>query len=307
MNESRPQEPAGQRTGGEPALGWKTIVPLVTEYGRTVLITLLIAIALKIFVVEAYRIPSGSMENTLRVGDFLLVNKLAYGLRSPRYFPLTDASIPSFIIPTFRSVHRGDIVVFDFPGNRDEVRPAEPSDYVKRCVGLPGDTVRIVNGVLTVNSSPIPFPAESIRPSHRDGPWHKSYQIFPEGSGYSDVNYGPVIVPHKGEHVQLDASNLPTWGMLVRREGHDVTLAPGGVMIDAKPQREYVVQRDYFFMLGDNRDNSLDSRYWGFVSDDRIIGEALFVYWSWDPDVPVTSVSDKIHTIRWNRVGTILR
>jgi signal peptidase I len=121
----------------------KNITLTLIEYGKTIFITLLVALVLKLFVVEAYRIPSTSMENTLQVGDFLLVNKLAYGLHTPRRIPFTSTSLSSFTLPLFRGVHRGDVVVFEFPGGRDEVKPSESVNYIKRCIGLPGDTVEI--------------------------------------------------------------------------------------------------------------------------------------------------------------------
>lgn len=284
-------------------------VHLFVGYGKTILVTLLVALTLKIFVVEAFRIPSGSMENTLLVGDFLLVNKFAYGLRSPRSIPLTDKSIPSFIIPLFSAVRRGDVVVFEFPGGRDEMQPSERVNYIKRCVGLPGDRLEIRRGDVLVNGSVIQFPKEGIQPSHPEGAyWHKSYQLFPAGTKFTGINYGPLFVPRRGDDITLNRENINFWRTLIAREGHMAEiLASGEMLIDGKQNDHYRVGRDYYFMMGDNRDNSLDSRYWGFVPEQNLVGEALLVYWSWDPEVSVGNLYEKVRSIRWERIGKLVR
>ncbi|MGB2866988.1 MAG: signal peptidase I [Bacteroidota bacterium] len=293
-----------------PARTWQQqAVHLFVGYGKTILITLLLALTLKTFVVEAFRIPSGSMENTLLVGDFLLVNKFAYGLRSPRYVPLTDKSIPSFTLPLFSSVHRGDVVVFEFPGGRDEVQASEHVNYIKRCIGLSGDRVEIRRGEVFVNGLALTFPKEGIQPSHPEGAyWHKSYQLFPAGTQFTDINYGPLAVPKRGDEIKLSRENITLWRTLIAREGHATEILPSGeVTIDGERHDTYRVERDYYFMMGDNRDNSLDSRYWGFVPEDNLVGEALLIYWSWDPEVPVGNLYEKVKSIRWERIGKMVR
>jgi signal peptidase I len=286
----------------------KSFFSLLVEYGKTILITLLAAILLKFFVIEAFRIPSTSMENTLDVGDFLVVNKLAFGFRTPRHLPLTSFSLPSLTIPFFTRVHRGDVVVFEFPGDRDEVKPDESVNYIKRCVGLPGDRVEIRFGLVRVNEIEMNFPPLGRHTSHPIGlPWKQSAELFPEGSNFSDVNYGPLDVPKRGDTLRLDPSSFYRWHVFIEREGHTVELKDSTILIDGIASSIYRIQRNYYFMLGDNRDNSMDSRYWGFVPEDHLVGEALFVYWSWDPDISVTSLSEKFSTIRWKRIGTMIR
>ena len=129
----------------------KGLASTLVEYGKTILITVLAALLLKVFVLDAYRIPSTSMENTLQIGDFLLVNKLAYGLRTPRHLPLVARTIPSFTLPFFQNIHRGDVIVFEFPGGMNEMRSPENVNYIKRCIGLPGDTLEIHSGLVYVN------------------------------------------------------------------------------------------------------------------------------------------------------------
>jgi signal peptidase I len=277
-------------------------------YGKTILITLCAALVLKLFVVEAYRIPSTSMENTLQVGDFLLVNKLAYGLHTPRRIPFTSTSLSPFTLPLFRSVHRGDVVVFEFPGNRNEVKPSESVNYIKRCIGLPGDTIEIRLGTVFVNGIETNFPSQGRRTIHAaNNSIRHDPEMFPEGSAFSDVHYGPVVVPKRGDSINLDPATYSQWHIFVEREEHAIHFSTDSILIDGKALSSYRVQQNYYFVLGDNRDNSMDSRYWGFVPADHLIGEALFIYWSWDPDVPVSSISEKYSTIKWARIGTIIR
>ncbi len=278
------------------------------EFVKILSITMLAALVLKAFVIDAYRIPSTSMENTLQIGDFLLVNKLAYGLRSPRHVPFTAMTIPSFALP-YHKVRRGDVVVFEFPGNRDEVRPAEAVNYIKRCIGLPGDTVEIRAGRVIVNGAELQFPLSGRQPeSPTNTASRRSEKIFPAGSNYTDVNYGPVIVPKRGDSIALDVNTINRWRVLIAREGHTVGMLPGGaVALDGSAAREYCIRDDYYFVLGDNRDNSMDSRFWGFVPDDHLIGEAICIYWSWDSELSVQSFTERLSTIRWKRIGMLIR
>lgn len=286
----------------------KNIASTLIEYGKTILITLLAALVLKLFVVDAYRIPSTSMENTLQVGDFLLVNKLAYGLHTPRRLPFTATSFSSFTLPLFRSVHRGDVIVFEFPGGRDEVKPSESANYIKRCIGLPGDTVEIRFGKVFVNGIEISFPLHGRNTTHpADNAFRHNAEMFPEGSAFSDVNYGPVVVPKRNDILKINPATFSHWQIFIQREGHAIQFTVDTIFIDGTATSSYRVQQNYYFVLGDNRDNSMDSRYWGFVPENHLIGEALFIYWSWDPEIPVYSISEKYSTIRWNRIGILIR
>ncbi|MEX0602395.1 MAG: signal peptidase I [Bacteroidota bacterium] len=278
------------------------------EYARTVLVTLAVALFLKTFVLEAFRIPSGSMENTLRVGDFLLVNKFAYNLRTPRYVPLTNLAIPSVSLPLLKSVRRGDVVVFEFPASTDPSAGPGPVHYIKRCVGLPGDTVLIRGNRVYINGRELTQPSHARPASSRLSSWHRSTRLFPKGAGFTHEFYGPLVVPGRGDVIDLNVTNFDQWNEFIRWEGQEVWIDDRGmIFIDGEPVFSYRVRRDYYFMLGDNRENSLDSRYWGFVPAENIVGEALIVYWSWDSDIPLTSIAGKVGSIRWNRLGTLIR
>ena len=289
--------PAGKDT--------ETLSRKLTGHAKTVFVTLAVALFLKTFVVEAYQIPTASMENTLLVGDFLLVNKLAYGFRTPRYIPVTPVAAPSFSLPFFGKVESGDIAVFEYPGDRDQVEASEPVYFVKRCIGLPGDKVEIRKGRVSVNGRMMLFPERGISANGSGGSY--GHRMYPAGSRYTDYNYGPVVVPGKGHRIALNPRNLEEWRTLIQREGHRIqSNKDGSILIDGQKRSEYVVRRDYYFVMGDNRNNSMDSRYWGFVPDENLVGEALLVYWSWNPDVPVNSFGEKLRSIRWERVGELI-
>jgi len=279
------------------------------EYVKVIVVTVLVALFLKTFIVEAYRIPSGSMENTLLVGDFLLVNKLAYGFRTPSRVPLTNVAMPTLNIPLWGSIHRGDVVVFEYPGSLDEVKPPKAVNYVKRCIGLSGDTVRIVHGKVIVNGNELILP-RFAKPVEESAFYFDSRRAtpFPPGSAFTPFDYGPIVVPKMGDTVELDGSSISRWKTLIEREGHAVLLdGTNQVFIDGRKTNQYVVERNYYFMLGDNRDNSLDSRYWGYVPDKNIVGEALMVYWSWVGESSSGSLMTRSSKIRWNRIGTIIK
>jgi len=274
---------------------------------KTILFTIFIALMLKTFVIEAYRIPSGSMENTLFAGDFLFVNKFVYGLRTPRYVPLTNLAIPSVSLPAFRDVRRGDVIVFEFPGDRAEMSDPESLNYIKRCIGLPGDTVRIASGRVYVNGREL-VPPSSAKVMHSG--WSSRFErgLFPEGAGFSEEEYGPLVVPKKGDLIDIASGNLVGWKKFIEEEGHMVESDTTAIVrIDGVGMSSYRVERNYYFVLGDNRQNSLDSRYWGFVPDENLIGEALLIYWSWDPAASTSSLSEKFKTVRWDRIGNLIR
>lgn len=260
------------------------------------------------FVIASFLVPTGSMENEVMTGDLLFVNKFTYGGTSPRNIPFTNARLPWFRIPGFRDVERGDVIVFVFPGNRDEVNPEEFTFYLKRCVGLPGDTIQIVNRALHVNGKKFPMPRNMKFSYYRQVPQgQEDDRIFPPGAPWNEDNYGPTVVPKTGMKIPLTAENIHEWKTFVRREGHEVHLAGETVFVDGKPTTEYIVKQDYLFGMGDHRDNSLDSRYWGFIPKESLVGTPLIVYWSWDTHVPLYDLFTKLSSIRWNRIGTFIK
>jgi len=260
------------------------------------------------FVVASFLVPTGSMENEVLVGDLLFVNKFIYGGTSPRNIPFTNVRLPWFRLPALRDVERGDVIVFVFPGYRDEVNPEEFTFYLKRCVGISGDTVQVIDRVLYVNGSPAPLPRHlKYSDPGRIPNSVPEERIFPKGSGWNEDNYGPLVIPYKGMKVDLTPENYERWDTFIRREGHTIQQTAGQIFIDGKPVSTYAVERDYLFGMGDHRDNSLDSRYWGFIPKENLVGTPMIVYWSWDTDIPLYDIFSRLGSIRWGRIGTLIR
>jgi signal peptidase I len=275
------------------------------EYFDALLFAGLVALILKIIFIEAYRIPTGSMENTLLIGDFLLVNKFIYGATTPRNIPFTDIRTPFFRFPALKDPKKGDVVVFDYPGDNNVLKSKEVINYIKRLVGEPGDTILIVNKVLYVNSQVFPNPPDA---QFSDQPSSNTYpNIFPRGMPWNDDNYGPLRVPKKDDIIKITPDNIEEWKMFITREGHTIRLsADNKIFIDETENSSYKVGTNYYFMMGDNRNNSSDSRYWGFLPEDNIIGEAMLIYWSWNPDITFGNFGKLFESIRWNRIGKLI-
>ena len=260
------------------------------------------------FVIASFLVPTGSMENEVMTGDLLFVNKFIYGGTSPRNIPFTNVRLPWFRIPAFRDVHRGDVIVFVFPGYRDETVPDEFTFYLKRCVGISGDTISVVDRVLYVNGSPAPLPRHlKFSDPARVPNTIPEERIFPKGSGWNEDNYGPIVVPFKGMTISLTPETFERWDTFIRREGHRVQETADQAFIDGKPVSSYTVERDYLFGMGDHRDNSLDGRYWGFIPKNDLVGTPMIVYWSWNTDIPLYDIFPRIGSIRWGRIGTLIR
>ncbi len=290
----------------------KTQKERTKEFIQSLIFALIAAFLIITFVVQNTRIPTGSMENTILVGDFVLVNKFIYGSESPRYIPFTTVALPHFRLPALRSVRRKDIVVFEFPGHRDQVHAQgdeRGENYVKRCIGLPGDTIQVIGKVVYVNHKqfwipphisymePYSTPKDVVEP-----------RIFPKGMPWNADFYGPIIVPKKGYTIHLGLDNVEQWAITIDREyGKKVVAVENGkVTIEGKPVTSYTFKKNYYFMMGDNRDDSLDSRYWGFVPQDNLVGEAFITLFSWDRNIPFTDFFRLIGSIRPERILKLL-
>ena len=260
------------------------------------------------FVIASFLVPTGSMENEVMTGDLLFVNKFIYGGTSPRNIPFTNVRLPWFRIPGFRDVERGDVIVFVFPGYRDEVAPEDFTFYLKRCVALPGDTLQVIKRVLYVNGkiAPVPRNINFSFPRMVSG-MGVDDRMFPKGAQWNEDNYGPIVIPKKGMTIHLDQATITAWDTFIVREGHTLAIKDNRIEIDGKQTSEYTVQRDYLFGMGDHRDNSLDSRYWGFIPRENLVGTPLIVYWSWDTDIPIYNIFSKLASARLGRIGTIIK
>lgn len=245
--EIRDVEPPAPRPAS--ARGTEVISRGALRLVSSILLAAVVFVAVRTFVVEAYRIPTGSMENTLLVGDFLLVNKAVYGTRVPG----TALEVAAFREPTL-----GDVVVFH--------PPHEPErNYVKRVVGVPNDTLEMRDKRLYRNG----FRVEEPWARHDDGRGDSVHPNMRWQSGYLIASHRPKYQPTRDN-----------WGPIV-------------------------VPPDRYFVLGDNRDNSEDSRYWGFVEREEIRGQPWRVYYSFVPSA--SSPLPWLRRVRWDRIGSAIR
>ncbi len=328
------------------------------------------ATLIRTFFIEAYTIPTSSMEKSLLVGDFLFVSKVNYGARAPITpvsFPFAHNTMPvvggnSYIewpnmpymrLPGFQKIKNNDVVVFNYPA--EDGRPLDKKEnYIKRCLGIAGDSLAVINqqvfinGVAAENPPKMQFKyyvqtdgtfdekiakrndiTEGGRVSeHGDfellltkaakddllqQPWVKKIEntlqakgagvayIFPfkESWGWNVDNYGTIYIPKAGDVITLDTMTYYIYERAIKVYEHNPTfeMKDNKVYLEGKEITNYTFKQNYYFMMGDNRHNSADSRFWGFVPEDHIVGKALFTWMSLDPNE--TNIVKKI---RWNRI-----
>jgi signal peptidase I len=271
----------------------------------SLLMTLVVVLFIQSFFIQGYSTPTGSMLNTILIGDKMFFNQFLYGGSTPRNIPFTEIRLPYFRLPAIREPRRNDIVNFDFPGFRDELETSSKVQYLKRLVGQPGDIIEIKDKVLYVNGTEFPKPKNIQFVEKNIIPKGVSErEIFPKGSGWNKDNYGPLKIPAKGDIITVTKENYTWWDTFIKREGHKIEMTPDGtVLIDGQPGGKYTVQENYYFAMGDNRDNSLDSRFWGFVPRENIVGKAWFVYFYWNSEIPFSRIGDLLGSIKFDRIG----
>ena len=262
------------------------------------------------FFLQAFTIPTSSMVGTLLVGDFIFVNKFVYGAQTPDNIPLTDIKLPRYRFPAFKEPKQGDVVVFRFP--HPELMPSQNGlDYIKRCVAAAGQTLEVKNKELFVDgkkfSENFDFPGIHYDPNISTGS-----DVFPKTMGSGD-NFGPLRIPAKGDKIMISGANEDLIRYLALRDHKTFESRPDGYYVESVKTDSYEVGQDYYFMMGDNRDNSLDSRFWGPVPRDHIAGEGLFIYWSNVEAAKQTNYILKLFStlnlskVNWKRIGTIIR
>ncbi len=369
------------------------------EWADAIVFAVVAATIIRVFFIEAYTIPSGSMERSLLVGDFLFVSKVNYGARvpmTPVAFPFAHHTMPLTgtkaywegvqwkyrRLPGFQSIKRNDVVVFNFPegdtvalqaqddnyyqmimrdpGGRASVnanytivsRPVDKREnFIKRCIAIPGDTIRMRNGLAVVNGKASPLVGTgwfsyqvtfntsdvNIRLFEEMGfsvfqtdnytyqfdgtpdmvkelekstyvksvkallsqPDTYDQAIFPHDPNrkWNLDNYGPFVVPKKGLTIQLDSLSMPLYERCIRiYEGNQLEKSGDHWLINGTKADTYTFKMDYYWMMGDNRHQSADSRIWGFVPEDHIVGKALFIWMSFDGN------GSFFNKIRWNRL-----
>ncbi len=269
----------------------------------SLLLTLIVVLFIQSFFIQGYSTPTGSMLNTILIGDKMFFNQFLYGGSTPRNIPFTEIKLPYIQLPAIRDPKRGDIVNFEFPGNREEVVPSMNVQYLKRCVGEPGDKIEVINQVLFVNGEKFPLPEAGILAPKPNPKNMVNPMIFPKGKLWNEDNYGPLVIPKKGDVINLTKGNYIEWDTFIKREGHKTEIKGDQITIDGQPANTYTVEHNYYFMMGDNRNNSLDGRFWGFVKREAIIGKAWFTYFSWNSEIPFSDFGRLLGSIRWDRIG----
>jgi signal peptidase I len=354
------------------------------EWADAIVFAVIAATLIRTLFIEAYVIPSGSMESSLLIGDYLFVSKVNYGARmpiTPVAFPFAHHTmpligtkaywdgikLPYYRLPGLSDIKKGDIVVFNLPMEADSpyFRPVDKREnIIKRCQGTPGDTLSLVNAQVYINGKAkaaaahgemtyiVKTDGSQINPQLIDelhlaeigtinntdfktnttvasantlrgysniksvtadiapkgitddlNPVypvaHPQYKITPNFPKYTwNVdNFGPVIIPKKGWTVKLDSLTFPVYGRAIEIYEHNKVKVVGhDIFINDKKADTYTFKMNYYWMMGDNRHNSIDSRYWGFLPEDHVVGKALFTWMSID------STASFVNKIRWNRL-----
>lgn len=354
------------------------------EWLSSIVFAIIAATIVHTYVMQPYTIPTSSLEKSLLVGDFLFVSKFHYGARAPMTaiaapmvhdsLPLVKTKsyfskpqLPYFRFPGFEKIKRNEIVVFNWPTDtvrffRDQsnIHVKKPidkkSNYVKRCVAIPGDTLEIRNGYIFINGEQTILPdraktqymhvvntgsqqlssatlkryevtegyfngtdyvlnlTDENAAKLKNNPLVKSIvkeiepkgkynpTIFPHNPQYpwSVDNYGPIYIPEAGKTVDLNSQTLPFYKRIIEEYEHsNLTVNGSEILINGKAQNTYTFKQNYYWMMGDNRHNSEDARYWGYVPFDHIVGKPVFIWFSWD-----SNENGIVNKIRWERLFT---
>lgn len=275
------------------------------KYFKILLFVVLIAIVIKAFAIDAFRIPSTSMENTLRPGDFILANKFAYEISTPHEIPFANLPIHQLKFFNVGNPQINDIVIFEFPRGFENDPLKGGLKYVKRVVAGPNDTLKITDGKIYINRKQIPLPETFKSPkSLTDVDLVEDEVIYPPGAKWNRVSYGPIIIPAKGDTIKISPENFERWkSVIVIDHGERSLLLEGTlVTLDGRAISEYVLKQDHYFVIGDNFSESMDSRNFGFITDDMIIGKAMFIYWSFDSEKVAPGPLGFLSAIRANRI-----
>jgi len=342
------------------------------EWADAIVFAVIAATIIRWLLLEAFTIPTPSMEKSLLVGDFLFVSKVHYGTRTPKTIlqvPLTHQKIwgteipsyldwiqlPQYRLPGFTKIKNNDVVVFNYP--LEHHYPTDlRTNYIKRCVGIPGDKVEVrdtqvyINGEVLENPPHMQFryyvmtndvindrvwknhdisefrrvqggysimtndeTAEKLKSLAfindvvmvKMGETQVNPRIFPDAGlfPWNEDFFGPLEVPAEGQTIEINEENLARYGNLIEfYEGNEeVVITENSLTIEGESITEYTFKQNYFFMMGDNRHNSEDSRFWGFVPEDHVVGKALFIWLSIDKN------GGFIDKVRFSRMFSLIR
>jgi len=342
------------------------------EWADAIVFAVIAATIIRWLFLEAFTIPTPSMEKSLLVGDFLFVSKIHYGPRTPKtpiQMPLTHqkiwwTNIPSYVdwvqlpqyrLPGFSSIKQNDVVVFNYPPELEY--PVDlKTNYIKRCVGLPGDSLKVMDTQVYINGKVLENPMkmefrhnivtnQDIKErvfmnyditdyertnygyiAHTTPETAKEFEklpfvdkveilkmnqqqvnprVYPRNSQLFDWNedyYGSIWIPSEGTTIDLNELTISLYRDVIENYEHndEVSVENGRMIIDGVEVTQYTFKQDYYFMMGDNRHNSEDSRFWGFVPEDHVVGKAFFIWLSLDKD------ESFFNKIRWSRFFNLI-
>lgn len=275
------------------------------KYLKILFLIAIIALIIKAFAIDAFQIPSTSMENTLQPGDFIFANKFAYEIATPREIPIANLHIPQYKLFEVGKPEINDVVIFEFPQGFENDPIRGGSKYVKRLIAGPHDTLKITNGEIFVNGTAIELPSTYKNPNYADDKEvMKDEAIYPPEAKWNRDSYGPIIIPAKGDTIMIAPENFERWqSVIVMDHGERSLLSEGTIVtLDGKAIFEYVLKQDHYFVIGDNFEESMDSRHFGFITDNMIIGKALFIYWSYDSEKVAPGPLGFLSAIRADRI-----
>ena len=275
------------------------------KFFKILFLVAFIALIIKAFAIDAFRIPSTSMENTLQPGDFILANKFAYNISTPREIPIANLHLPQHKFFDVGKPEINDIVIFEFPRGFESDPLKGGSKYVKRIVAGPHDTLRITDGIIYVNGVSVILPETFKAPKFlNEEDSIQNETIYPPGAEWNRISYGPIIIPAKGDTIKIAPENFERWqSVIVMDHGERSLLSEGTlVTLDGRAIFEYVLTQDHYFVIGDNFEESMDSRHFGFITDNMIIGKAMFIYWSYNAEKVAPGPLGFLSAIRADRI-----
>ncbi len=365
----------------------RSLIPknAVADTISSFLFAIVVATIVHTYLIQPFTIPTSSLEKSLLVGDFLFVSKFNYGARTPMTavaLPMVHDTIPIlhkksymswpqlpyFRFPGYQKIEKNDIVVFNWPvdtvykffdtSKRKADKPIDKkSNYVKRCVGVAGDSLQIKDGVIFINGKQLILP-ERARPQFsyyvttNGGGFDQTYiqkelqitdgvyqtaantflfsalteesaarlknnpvvtaivknishdedqTVFPQTKNWNRDNYGPIYIPQEGKTVQINAESIPFYKRIIAEyEGNNLKINGNEIRINDKIATSYTFKQNYYWMMGDNRHNSEDSRFWGFVPQNHVVGKPIFIWMSID------GINNGIKNwkVRWDRLFT---